>query len=207
MAPLSHTHSAGNIWRLRKFQCALFQNGIRVELARLARKMGLSARLASDQPRSQDPIGDDVVIRDDNFNFRWFTKQMSAELVGKKGAIPEVGERSPETGFSTLCERSENSRGTAGTSTKIRESCDGRWTEDWPTACTIRKSWTHSDRRLSQVCERGGRGLLKDECWSFPPASEREARMDDPTPRSKKGRETECVLGGSCSQARAPIFF
>jgi hypothetical protein len=31
--------------------------------------------------------------------------------------------------------------------------------------------------------------------------------MDDPTPRSKKGRETECVLGGSCSQARAPIFF
>jgi len=30
--------------------------------------------------------------------------------------------------------------------------------------------------------------------------------MDDPTPRSKKDWETECVLGGSCSQARAPIF-
>src|SRR5579863_2807097 len=69
-----------------------------------------------------------------------------------------------------------------------------------------RESWTQSGRRLSQVRERGGRGLLKDECWSFPPASEREARMDDPTPRSKKGRETECVLGGSCSQARALIF-
>src|SRR5579863_10722667 len=70
-----------------------------------------------------------------------------------------------------------------------------------------RESWTQSGRRLSQVRERGGRGLLKDECWSFPPAAEREARMDDPTPRSKKGRETECVLGGSCSQARAPIYF
>jgi hypothetical protein len=31
--------------------------------------------------------------------------------------------------------------------------------------------------------------------------------MDDPTPRSKKDRETECVTGGSCSQARAPILF
>src|ERR1700722_1040183 len=31
---------------------------------------------------------------------------------------------------------------------------------------------------------------------SFPPASEREARMDDPTPRSRKRRSgTECVFG------------
>ncbi len=41
---------------------------------------------------------------------------------------------------------------------------------------------------FTQVCERGGRGLLNDKCWSFPPASEREARMDDPTHRSKKDR-------------------
>src|SRR3984957_353835 len=68
------------------------------------------------------------------------------------------------------------------------------------------KTWTHSDRRLSQVRERGGRGLLKDECWSFPPASEREARMDDPTRRSKKGRQWNASLGGSCSQARAPVL-
>jgi hypothetical protein len=31
--------------------------------------------------------------------------------------------------------------------------------------------------------------------------------MDDPTPRSKKDRETECVFRGSRSQARAPFLF
>jgi hypothetical protein len=31
--------------------------------------------------------------------------------------------------------------------------------------------------------------------------------MDDPTPRSKKDRETECVFRGFRSQARAPFFF
>jgi len=31
--------------------------------------------------------------------------------------------------------------------------------------------------------------------------------MDDPTPRSKKDRETECVFWGSRSQARAPFYF
>jgi hypothetical protein len=31
--------------------------------------------------------------------------------------------------------------------------------------------------------------------------------MDDPTPRSKKDRETECVLGGSCSQASSPHLY
>ena len=124
----------------------------------------------------------------------------------KKGRFPRRESVLPKQDFRRLLER-ENDRSSTGTSTKIRKSCDEKWTKDWPTACIIWNSWTHSDRRLSQVRERGGRGLLKDECWSFPPASEREARMDDPTPRSKKGRETECVLGGSCSQARAPIFF
>src|SRR5713101_5689538 len=53
----------------------------------------------------------------------------------------------------------------------------------------------HSDRRSTLFGERGGRGLFAGWRRSFPPASEREARMDDPTPRPKKGRETECPLG------------
>ena len=85
----------------------------------------------------------------------------------------------------------------------MRKKCP--W--DWSLACIAIQTWTHSDRRLTQVLERGGRGLLQDKCWSFPPASEREARMDDPTPRSKKDRETECVFRGPRSQARAPFLF
>jgi len=101
MAPLSHMRSARNMGRLRKFQCALFQFGMEVELPRLARKIGLArgAHRSSAEPGCNWRC---FVIRDDNFDFRWFTKQMSAELVEKKGAIPEVGERSPETGFATL---------------------------------------------------------------------------------------------------------
>ena len=97
--------------------------------------------------------------------------------------------------------------GSARRSTKIRKSFDEMGGRNWPAACNSRKSWTYSDRRLSQVCERGGRGLLKDECWSFPPASEREARMDDPTPRSKKGRETECVFRGPLFPSKGPHLF
>src|ERR1035437_657766 len=78
---------------------------------------------------------------------------------------------------------------------------------NWRSSCTAIPTWTHSDKRLSQVLERGGRGLLQDECWSFLPASEMEARMDDPTRRSKKGRQMECVFRGPCSQARAPYLF
>lgn len=66
----------------------------------------------------------------------------------------------------------ENPCRPAATSTNTRETCPANFGEDWPTACTYRNSWTHSDKRLSQVCERGGRGLLKDECWSFPPTFE-----------------------------------
>jgi hypothetical protein len=94
-----------------------------------------------------------------------------------------------------------------GSSTKIRESWQVKMCGIWSLSCIAIRTWTHSGRRLSRVFERGGRGLLQDLCRSFPPASEREARMDDPTRRSKKDRQTECVFRGSRSQARAPFFF
>jgi len=31
--------------------------------------------------------------------------------------------------------------------------------------------------------------------------------MDDPTPRSKKDRETECVFGGFLFPSKSPLFF
>ena len=64
---------------------------------------------------------------------------------------------------------------------------------DWPFACTMKRRG-HSEKRSTLISERGGRGLLVGWRRSFPPASEREARMDDPTPRLKS-RETECPLG------------
>ena len=125
----------------------------------------------------------------------------------RKGRFPRWESALPKQDWRHV-EAHKNSKSRAGRSTKIRRFCGGISTKDWPAACTIKKSWTHSDRRLSQVCERGGRGLLKDECWSFPPASEREARMDDPTPRSRKRRPGNGMrLLGLSSQARAPLFF
>jgi hypothetical protein len=38
-------------------------------------------------------------------------------------------------------------------------------------------------KRVEESGERGGRGLFDAFLNSFPPASEREARMDDPTRR------------------------
>jgi len=68
---------------------------------------------------------------------------------------------------------------TADTTLELQQKQRGKWEEvnagDWHTACNTRNSWTHSDGRLTQDFERGGRGLLMDKCWSFPPASEREA--------------------------------
>jgi hypothetical protein len=111
----------------------------------------------------------------------------SGERMSRRDEVPEVGGRSPESGLA----RSKSAPGASGSArkpTEIRELCKPQKTVDWQTECNSRYSWTHSDKRLTQVCERGGRGLLNDECWSFPPASEREARMDDPTHRSKKDR-------------------
>src|SRR5579863_1576450 len=111
----------------------------------------------------------------------------SSESVGKKGAIPDVGESTPETGFTARMIK-ENVKRRILTINKNKEILRRHPKTRMARILHYRNPWTHSDRRLSQVRERGGRGLLKDECWSFPPASEREARMDDPTHRSKKDR-------------------
>ncbi len=120
--------------------------------------------------------------------------------------IPEVGGCPPETGFAAR-KIEASARGASGNPSKLKELCEPRNTPDWHVECNSKDSWTHSGKRLTQVCERGGRGLLNDECWSFPPASEREARMDDPTPRSKKDRETECVFRGLLFPSRSPQSF
>jgi hypothetical protein len=94
-----------------------------------------------------------------------------------------------------------------GCPTKIRESfcLENAWI--WSISCIAIRTWTHSDRRLTQVLERGGRGLLQDECWSFPPASEREARMDDPTPRSRKRRSGNGMrLSGLLFPSKGPVL-
>ncbi len=51
----------------------------------------------------------------------------------------------------------------------------------------------------------GGRGPCTGENEALPPASEREARMDDPRPGSPKPG-LRSVLRGSRSQAGAPLF-
>jgi hypothetical protein len=61
--------------------------------------------------------------------------------------------------------------------------------------------------RSAPTSSWGGRGPLTGRNGSFPPASEREARMDDPMIRSRLGRIKERDLWGSRSQARAPSFF
>ena len=55
-----------------------------------------------------------------------------------------------------------------------------------------------------QYCRRGGRGLLVGLRRSYPPASEREARMDDPTPRREPGNGMR--PSRLLSQAGASIF-
>jgi len=46
---------------------------------------------------------------------------------------------------------------------------------------------------FAEESERGGRGLLANRSRTSPPASEREARMDDPT-RRLQSRKMECTL-------------
>src|ERR1700681_1239509 len=52
-----------------------------------------------------------------------------------------------------------------------------------------------------------GRGLLAIFCRSFPPASEREARMDDPTRRCANDTDNGTRLLGAPGPKREPHFF
>jgi len=54
--------------------------------------------------------------------------------------------------------------------------------------------------------KRGGRGLLADFQGLFPPASEREARMDDPTLRCENDAGNEMRLSGLPVPSGSPIF-
>src|SRR5579859_3187962 len=54
--------------------------------------------------------------------------------------------------------------------------------------------------------ERGGRGLLVTFHNSFPPASEREARMDDPTRRCENDTGNETHSPGLPIPSGGPIF-
>jgi hypothetical protein len=54
---------------------------------------------------------------------------------------------------------------------------------------------------------REGRGSAAELFGSFPPASEREARMDDPMIRSRLGRIRNVAFEGSRTQAGALSLF
>jgi len=58
----------------------------------------------------------------------------------------------------------------------------------------------------SGVTKRGGRGLLATVNNSFPPASEREARMDDPTRRCENDTGNETRLSGPPIPSGGPFF-
>jgi len=120
-------------------------------------------------------------------------RQIRASMHWKTAAIPEAGGGSPKIGWNSVGSVQQfYDLGRKINKNKGRAQIEqGR---GLARSVHYTKTWTHSDRRLSQVRERGGRGLLEDECWSFPPASEREARMDDPTRRSKKGRQWNASL-------------
>ncbi len=57
-----------------------------------------------------------------------------------------------------------------------------------------------------EKAKRGGRGLLAGFHGSFPPASEREARMDDPTLRRENDAGNETRLSGLPIPSGGPIF-
>src|SRR6266568_1508314 len=64
-----------------------------------------------------------------------------------------------------------------------------------------------SSDELSRTTKRGGRGLLVVLGGSFPPASEREARMDDPTRWCENDASNgNAPYGAPGSQAGAPFF-
>src|ERR1700745_4010859 len=63
-----------------------------------------------------------------------------------------------------------------------------------------------SDHGLRTTPSAGGRGLLGEMQGPLPPASEREARMDDPRIRCEREAGYETCFQDSRSQAGAPFF-
>jgi hypothetical protein len=118
----------------------------------------------------------------------------SKRAVEIRGDIPEAGAGIPESVRGAGVARVPVKR-SDWNSNKYKEFLWRQESEGLERGVHEEETLAHSERRSSRVFERGGRGLLRDLCRSFPPASEREARMDDPTPRSKKDRETECAFG------------
>ena len=57
-----------------------------------------------------------------------------------------------------------------------------------------------------ELAKRGGRGLLAGFRGSLPPASDREARMDDPTLRCENDTGNEMHLSGLPIPSGGPIF-
>lgn len=64
-----------------------------------------------------------------------------------------------------------------------------------------------SSRRFVGIGKARGKGLACRFCGSFPPASEREARMDDPTLRCENDTGNETRLSGLSIPSDSPILF
>ena len=79
-----------------------------------------------------------------------------------------------------------------------------RRSADWATACK-RTGVGRVPTRSAPSAEWGGRGPFR---WngSFPPASEREARMDDPMVRSRLGRIRNATFGAP-DPSGSPLLF
>jgi hypothetical protein len=119
--------------------------------------------------------------------------------------FPEAGVAVPESGFQGLAGDAP-SRAVPWNINKNKEIVIEKQYSGLVTGVHDVQTWAHSDRRSLRAFEREGRGSLEGLCCSSPPASEREARMDDPTPRSKKDRETECVFGALVLKREPSLF-
>src|ERR1700720_4453931 len=76
----------------------------------------------------------------------------------------------------------------------------------WRCSCNRGVHGRVSETRRTEWQVRG-KGLTCCFGESLPPASEREARMDDPTRRCENDTDKwKRVTRGPCSQARAPLF-
>jgi hypothetical protein len=88
---------------------------------------------------------------------------------------------------------------------QIRESAVRRARLNW--ACDMHKGGCGSRlTRFASFGEWEGRGPFAEWYGSFPPASEREARMDDPTIRSRLGWIDRTRPLGLLFPSKAPLF-